>query len=99
MTVWSLLAVFVSRYLHQQWDKKASVKKRTGEATGGEGGEASKKPRLEALPDTSNTQAGASGSVRAPSFSHGPGNSSQGSGPPPAYPGTSHQDNRFANQQ
>ena len=90
-----MISTIVSRYLHQQWDKKAnSVKKRAGEASGGEGGEASKKPRLETLPDTSNTQAGAS--ARAPSFSHGPGNSS---GPPPAYPGTSHQDNRFANQQ
>jgi len=42
------------RYLHQQWDKKAAAtKKRGGESAQEE--VASKKPRLEAIPDTSNT--------------------------------------------
>merc|ERR1712098_798969 len=42
------------RYLHQQWDKKASTKKRAGEAgVGPEDG--AKKPRLSSVPDTSNT--------------------------------------------
>ena len=85
--------------MHQQWDKKATVKKRTGEASGGS--EDAKKPRLETLPDTSNTSAASgSGSSRTSglAFSH---SAASGSGPPPAYPGTSHQhqDNRFANQQ
>jgi len=42
------------RYLHQQWDKKAAAtKKRGGESAQEE--VANKKPRLEAIPDTSNT--------------------------------------------
>lgn len=42
------------RYLHQQWDKKAAAtKKRGGESVQEE--VANKKPRLEAIPDTSNT--------------------------------------------
>jgi len=71
------------RYLHQQWDKKTGAKKRTGELIGEVGG---KKARLETIPDTSNTgRAGA-------------GAGAEGA-PPPAYPGTSAQPNRFANQQ
>ena len=90
------------RYLHQQWDKKAGVKKRTGEATAGSE-ESAKKPRLETLPDTSNTN-GSSGVSVATSRTSGLSSSSGGppAHPPPAYPGTSGQDNtdnRFANQQ
>ena len=81
------------RYLHQQWDKKAGLKKRTGEpGVGSE--EAPKKPRLETLPDSSNTV--------VTSRTSGLSSSSNGSHPqpPPAYPGTSSSDlNRFANQQ
>ena len=65
------------RYLHQQWDKKSSVKKRTGETSGNS--EDAKKPRLETLPDTSNTASGVSMSSSITSRSS--------SGPPPAYPG------------
>ena len=42
------------RYLHQQWDKKASNKKRGGEAPTGPDA-AAKKPRLESLLNNSNT--------------------------------------------
>lgn len=82
------------RYLHQQWDKKAGLKKRTGDSGVGSE-EAAKKPRLETLPDTSNTVAtsrtsGLSSSSNGVAHPH----------PPPAYPGTSSSDlNRFANQQ
>merc|ERR1711971_1165397 len=74
------------RYLHQQWDKKAGAKKRTGELLGEElTGTVTKKARLETIPDTSNTTSAASGT----------------SSGRPAYPNTSsHQSaNRFANQQ
>ena len=88
------------RYLHQQWDKKAGVKKRTGEATAGSE-ESAKKPRLETLPDTSNTSN--AGSTVATSRTSGLSSSSNGppAHPPPAYPGTSSNSdlNRFANQQ
>jgi DET1- and DDB1-associated protein 1 len=60
------------RYLHQQWDKKAANgKKRGGEV---QDEVAPKKPRLEAIPDTSNT----AGSIRShpplppTSISHAP---------------------------
>ena len=83
------------RYLHQQWDRKASVKKRAGEPE--EGGGGSKKARLELIPDNSNTAAGAS---RGQYFNI-PGPGEPPSIPPPAYPGTSTTQpvNRFANQQ
>ena len=89
------------RYLHQQWDKKTSNKKRSGEAGSGAGDE-SKKPRLETLPDTSNTGGHVTSRTSGLSFSHGPGQSGQSpsSGSGHVYPGTSRQsDNRFANQQ
>merc|ERR1712096_47122 len=79
------------RYLHQQWDKKASTKKRTGE--GGAGPEdAAKKPRLDPVHDTSNTVTGShSQSYFLPALSGGPVRVPVQ--PPPAYP------SRFANQQ
>ena len=89
------------RYLHQQWDKKTSNKKRSGDAGSGAGDE-SKKPRLETLPDTSNTGGHVTSRTSGLSFSHGPGQSGQSpsSGSGHVYPGTSRQsDNRFANQQ
>jgi len=94
------------RYLHQQWDKKAGgTKKRTGDLLGEVEFSASKKPRLETIPDmsntpgpSSNTGAGRSTGVSA-SYFNIPGESPNV--PPPAYPGTSGNMpvNRFANQQ
>eukprot|EP00090_Calanus_glacialis_P023821 TRINITY_DN3694_c0_g1_i2.p2 TRINITY_DN3694_c0_g1~~TRINITY_DN3694_c0_g1_i2.p2 ORF type:complete len:141 (-),score=47.92 TRINITY_DN3694_c0_g1_i2:110-478(-) len=45
------------RFLHQQWDKKATTKKRSGEAGAGSE-EAAKKPRLDPVRDQSNTSPG-----------------------------------------
>jgi len=76
------------RYLHQQWDKKSAGKKRTGESGAGSE-EAAKKPRLDPVPDTSNSVV----SYTVPGY---------GGHPPPAYPGTaatSQAADRFANQQ
>ena len=83
-----------SRYLHQQWDKKASTKKRAGEAGAGPE-EGAKKPRLSSVPDTSNTSLAHSAAQQyfLPGLAPGPTH------PPPAYPGTSQPVNRFANQQ
>merc|ERR1739842_33611 len=54
------------RYLHQQWDKKAGPKKRTGgELLGEELTTVTKKARLETIPDTSNTTAAAATSGTA----------------------------------
>lgn len=82
------------RYLHQQWDKKASTKKRAGEAGAGPE-EGAKKPRLSSVPDTSNTSLAHSAAQQyfLPGLAPGPTH------PPPAYPGTSQPVNRFANQQ
>lgn len=92
------------RYLHQQWDKKAGAKKRTGEILGEEFTTVTKKARLEAIPDTSNTTNTASATSGAATPAEGSArNSASGQEPgglPPAYPGTSQQpSNRFANQQ
>jgi len=87
------------RYLHQQWDKKASTKKRSGEAGAGPE-DGAKKPRLSNVTDKSNTSMTHSAAPQylLPGFSTGhiPHNPSH---PPPAYPGTSQAVNRFANQQ
>merc|ERR1711971_1049325 len=96
------------RYLHQQWDKKAGAKKRTGELLGEDlTGTVTKKARLETIPDTSNTTTASGTTAGRPAGGEGlvAGGNSAGASqePPPAYPtatSSSHQSaNRFANQQ
>lgn len=95
--------------MHQQWDKKAVVKKRgAGEGGEGEGAAASKKPRLlePALGESSNSSntagVGRPASYSVPAY---PGHSSGAGVSPPPYPGTSPapsqpaSPSRFSNQQ
>merc|ERR1711971_1196348 len=91
------------RYLHQQWDKKAGAKKRTGELLGEElTGTVTKKARLETIPDTSNSTSAGRPAAGGEGLVAGRNSAGASQEPPPAYPNTtsSHQSaNRFANQQ
>ena len=82
-------------------DKKASTKKRTGEAGAGPDPENSaKKPRLETVPDTSTTGGSTSLSYSVPGQSYfPPGSGSPGGLASPCISRLWPASNRFANQQ